>query len=294
MCISTVNRHDEIADSVRIEYQKYVKKNESSSSDTAYYSADMQKVVMLPRIPASKLAIFTKRMVAFHETFAPIGSFDKENSVGIVWNESISGRNALDLAAYFVQFIRMVRSKSDTQQFVIWADNYTNYTNYINYTNGQNLIVIKFFDEFVNVISYRGAALEMQVFDFISYPNGVSSGKYASEKPMLENVCEVQFRKGSEKMFSRESFNEEFKSAVFLKKQISREVIKGNIGYFQYKTSPRGLLSTKIIYIISKLCPPMPSSRGAVVKSVEHNFDNCVRQHLSGAGSSPLVLSVGI
>ena len=27
--------------------------------------------------------------------------------------------------------------------------------------------------------------------------------------------------------------------------------------------------------------------RGAVVKGVEHNFDNCVRQHLSGAGWSP-------
>ena len=27
--------------------------------------------------------------------------------------------------------------------------------------------------------------------------------------------------------------------------------------------------------------------RGAVVKSVEHNFDNIVRQYLSGAGSSP-------
>ena len=31
----------------------------------------------------------------------------------------------------------------------------------------------------------------------------------------------------------------------------------------------------------------MMCRRGAVVKSVEHNFDNCVHQHLSGAGSSP-------
>ena len=29
------------------------------------------------------------------------------------------------------------------------------------------------------------------------------------------------------------------------------------------------------------------SRRGAVVKGVEHIFDNCVSQHLSGAGSSP-------
>ena len=36
-------------------------------------SADMQKVVMLPCLPGIKEAIFCKRLVAFNETFAPLG-----------------------------------------------------------------------------------------------------------------------------------------------------------------------------------------------------------------------------
>ena len=36
-------------------------------------SADLQKVIMLPRMPGVKTAVFTKRIVGFHETFASIG-----------------------------------------------------------------------------------------------------------------------------------------------------------------------------------------------------------------------------
>ena len=67
------------------------------------------------------------------------------------------------------------------------------------------------FDEFSSVINSNGVALEIQNFDFIQYPRGVSNGKYAKDKPYLENIREVQFRKGSQKMCWRESFKEEFK-----------------------------------------------------------------------------------
>ena len=36
-------------------------------------SVDMQKVVMLPRLPGVKCAVFTKRIVVFNETFAALG-----------------------------------------------------------------------------------------------------------------------------------------------------------------------------------------------------------------------------
>ena len=36
-------------------------------------AVDMQKVVMLPRMPGVKKCIFTKRLIAFHMTFAPLG-----------------------------------------------------------------------------------------------------------------------------------------------------------------------------------------------------------------------------
>ena len=98
------------------------KKDNEGDPDKAYYSVDMQKVMMLPRLPGIKTAIFTKRMVCFHETFAPLGSFKAENRpFGIVWNEAIiSGRCAGDVASAFNCFLTV---KRDVKHFVLWADN---------------------------------------------------------------------------------------------------------------------------------------------------------------------------
>ena len=41
-----------------------------SAASKAYFFVDMQKVIMLPRMPGVKTAVFTKRLVTFHETFA--------------------------------------------------------------------------------------------------------------------------------------------------------------------------------------------------------------------------------
>ena len=70
------------------------------SPSSAYFSADMQKVIMLPRIPGVKTAVFTKRLVAFHETFAPsLGKFSGNiKPTGVIWHEGFSGRNAEDVA----------------------------------------------------------------------------------------------------------------------------------------------------------------------------------------------------
>ena len=92
------------------------------------------------------------------------------------------------------------------------------------------------FDSFADIINYKGVALELQTFDFIKYLKGVSSGKFAQDKPKLEDVREVQFRKGHEEMFWKESFQEDsFKSAVFPIKKISREVLKENMNYTSVK-----------------------------------------------------------
>ena len=132
----------------------------------------MQTDVMIPRMPGYKIALFTKRMVAFHETFAPIGKFVQKKPTGVIWNESISGRNADDLASSHMNFMRKLPR------------------------------------------------------------NAMSTSR------------EVQFRKGHEEMFWKESFQEDsFKSAVFPIKKISREVLKENMNYYQRKTVARGILA---------------------------------------------------
>ena len=116
ICIE-YNHHIDNANSTGNEY----KKDKEGDPDKAYYSVDMQKVMMLPRLPGVKTAIFTKRMVCFHETFAPLGSFTSDNRpIGIIWNEAISGRSAGDVASAFNCFLTV---KCDVKHFVLWANN---------------------------------------------------------------------------------------------------------------------------------------------------------------------------
>ncbi|RXN08104.1 sorting nexin [Labeo rohita] len=63
--------HKESAMQSRIIYQADAEKD--WPEDTLVKSVDLQKVIMLPRMPGLKTTIFTKRIVAFHETFASVG-----------------------------------------------------------------------------------------------------------------------------------------------------------------------------------------------------------------------------
>ena len=77
------------------------------------------------------------------------------------------------------------------------------------------------FNAFIRIINFKGETLELLPTDFI-YPRGITTGKYASEKPKLEIIRVTQFRKDdeemfwNEEMFWKESFEEKFPSAVFL------------------------------------------------------------------------------
>ena len=76
------NKHKDAGDSTRSEYEKDKQINRFCSPGTLYLSADMQVVVMMPRMPGYKTAIFTKMMVCFHETFAPIRTFTDRKPAG--------------------------------------------------------------------------------------------------------------------------------------------------------------------------------------------------------------------
>ena len=47
-----------------------------SEDDTLYLSSDMQKVILIPRLPGYKVCLFTKRMVVINQSFAPIATAD--------------------------------------------------------------------------------------------------------------------------------------------------------------------------------------------------------------------------
>ncbi|KAJ8375392.1 hypothetical protein SKAU_G00059720 [Synaphobranchus kaupii] len=71
--------------------------------DTSIRSVDMQKVIMLPRMPGVKSAVFTKRIVAYHETFATVGNkATKKRNISVVWHEGVAGRSAKEVTSAYM------------------------------------------------------------------------------------------------------------------------------------------------------------------------------------------------
>ena len=71
------------------------------------YSADLQKVILLPRKDEFKKAIFTERLVVFNETFACVTKGSP--NFAVLWYEGISARNDEDLASVFHRFLLEIR-----------------------------------------------------------------------------------------------------------------------------------------------------------------------------------------
>ena len=86
--------------------------------DEIYLSADLQKVISLPRMGGFKLAIFNKRLTFFKETFAELGT--GKSSYATIWHEAISGRMDEDIASVFYAYLHKVR---DMKKVVIWLYN---------------------------------------------------------------------------------------------------------------------------------------------------------------------------
>ena len=233
-------------------------KKNSKTKQVLYVSCDMQKVILLPRLPGYKLSLFTKRVVTINQTFCPVkGSSDKD-PVGILWHEGLMGRNDEDVASAYIKFMK-VGDVRDYKEFVIWADNCTgqnkNWTLFtalvwfVNQTSGPNKVTLKYFvkghtfmsadhfhkdvesamrheekvcdwEDFTSCVKKHGKAVDMQIENFFDFPNALSMGKASKEtKPLLADVYVAEFRKGSPNWFYKLSHADDFKAHDFLQNQ---------------------------------------------------------------------------
>ncbi|KAL5236922.1 hypothetical protein ACI65C_004332 [Semiaphis heraclei] len=92
----------------------------STTATAAYYSADLQKVIMLPRVDSFKKVIFVRRLTAYHESFVPLGDKPINDTFSCIWHEAISGRNKEDIISTYYAFLISLR---DIPHVVIWLDN---------------------------------------------------------------------------------------------------------------------------------------------------------------------------
>lgn len=59
------------------------------------------------------------RVIAFNETFVPIGK-SQEKPIAFIWHEGISGRSKDDITSTFYKFLVSIR---DAENVTIWLDN---------------------------------------------------------------------------------------------------------------------------------------------------------------------------
>lgn len=125
------------------------------SSDTAYYSCDLQKVIMLPQMNEFKVVAFTRRIIAFNQSFVPIGS-SQSNKVpcAIIWNEEVTGRKKEDIvSAYHAFFLK----NRDKKKIVLWLDNCS--------AQNKNWCFFSFLIYIVNSLEVETDVIELNYFE---------------------------------------------------------------------------------------------------------------------------------
>ncbi len=101
--------------------QTYEAHQKLCTADHHRATADLQKVVMLPRMDMFKEVIFCPRLIAFNESFVPIGDNNKAvNPLAVVWHEAISGRKKEDIISTFYKYFL---TNSEVKKFTLFLDN---------------------------------------------------------------------------------------------------------------------------------------------------------------------------
>lgn len=115
-------QHKTRADRARLQYKHDAQQD--LKQNTSVRSVDLQKVIMLPRMPAFKTTLFTKRIIAYHETFATVGTRNKaaskKKNIAITWHEGTAGRKAEEVTAAFEKALAQER---DAEHVIYWLDN---------------------------------------------------------------------------------------------------------------------------------------------------------------------------
>lgn len=85
---------------------------------------DLQRVILLPRIPRFKQALSSRRISAFHETFATVSQRrgSEKKSISVIWHEGVALRKAVEVASAYVCGLQW---EWNVPHVVIWLDGST-------------------------------------------------------------------------------------------------------------------------------------------------------------------------
>ncbi|CAH1110446.1 unnamed protein product [Psylliodes chrysocephalus] len=117
--------HLKFVEYTRMAYQEDVaiaNNQEPNQTNFLAISADLLKVIMLPRIDMYKRILFTRRISVYNESFVSLGSQKKHFPLAVLWHEGIAGRKQEEIISAFHAFFSTNR---DINQIVMWTDNCT-------------------------------------------------------------------------------------------------------------------------------------------------------------------------
>lgn len=149
--------HLKYAKESRLAYQKDVEvftRSSNGNSNTVAISADLQKVIMLPRIDCFKKVLFTKRITAYNESFVGLGKQSKQKPTAVIWHEATAGRNHEEIISAFHVFLTANR---DANSFLLWTDNCTG--------QAKNWAFISFLIYIINSEEIETGQIHMKYFE---------------------------------------------------------------------------------------------------------------------------------
>nr|CAI5842452.1 unnamed protein product [Callosobruchus analis] len=117
-------------------------------------SADLQKVIMLPRAEMFKEIIFIPRIIVFNESFVPVGKAKCTKPLAVLWHEGVAKRNKEEIISAFYAFFRKNR---DVEHITIWLDNCS--------AQNKNWALFSFFVYIVNCSEVNLKRLTIKYFE---------------------------------------------------------------------------------------------------------------------------------
>ena len=111
--------HVKRASEAKEKYQSHVAEV-SFNLDTAYFTADLQKGVLLPKMDPFQVVMFTRKLLVFNKSFVPLSPVDSNSKpMVLLWHEAIAGRKEEEIISVFYQFFLEYRDK---KRVVLWLD----------------------------------------------------------------------------------------------------------------------------------------------------------------------------
>ena len=260
-----------------------------SSRQRAVFSADLEKVVMLPRLDMFKKVLFTRRIIAFNESFVPLGNKQELTPLAVIWHEAIAGRKRDDICSAFHTFFTTYR---DTPHILLWLDNcaaqnknwgFLSYLVYLINSNetltetvelnylepGHTFMSADSFHHRVelsmkqcvkNCSSRKVDVKSMTVSDFRDWADESSMYKInkLTPRPYLADIVWFLVERGKYSIDYKTEFNQSLVTTCnFLTAKACKHGIRNGVT----RTVPRGIAVAKKEDIITKLRAVMPATR---------------------------------